>query len=216
MQNRILIFVLSCLLGSGLFLTSCSEEVSVDEEIIGEFVDGSMDKFHRLCRTGKFGCYDFVFPITVEFSDGTTASGDDAASLREAIQAWKESNPDSTGRPDIVFPIEVTTEEGEIVSVTEYSELRDLAIACRRSHRPGADICFNLVYPVEVEFPDGTILEAATRVALKTVVREWKRNGGEGRPSFVFPVEVEYEDGTVVSAASKEELQALREACAEE
>lgn len=215
MQNRFLIFTLSLLMGSGLLLTSCSEEVSVDEVIVGEFVNGSMDKFHRICRTGKFGCYDFVFPITVAFSDGSTASGDDASALRQAIREWKEANPDSSSRPDIIFPIEVTTEDGEVISVADYSELRELARECRRSYRPGADICFNLIYPVEIEFPDGSILEAATRIALKTAVREWKQNGGEGKPSLVFPVEVGYEDGTTASAASKEELRALREECSE-
>ncbi|MFT4566093.1 MAG: hypothetical protein ACI9FN_001047 [Saprospiraceae bacterium] len=222
MQNRFFILVfMTFLLGGGLFLTSCSDDLdSSQEEVIGNFIDASIDGIDRKCRTGHRGCFEFVFPITVTFADETTASPESYEDLRDAVKAWKESNPDATERPDISFPIEITTGDGEVVSLADADELKEIAKECKITMRQGRRAfrnCFHLVFPVSIEFADESVLTAETKVALKTALRAWKAanpDGGE-RPTLVYPITIEYEDETTEEVASKEDLQAIKEACRE-
>jgi len=223
MQNRIFISVLmTFLLGGGLFLTSCSDDLDTDqEEVIGNFIDKSIDGINQKCRTGHRGCFEFVFPITITFADESSASPESYEDLRDAIKTWKEANPDATERPDIAYPIEITTDEGEIVSIAEADELKAVAQECRMTMRPGRGVfrnCFHLVFPVEIAFADGSVLSAESKAALKIAIRAWKAthpNGGN-RPTLVYPLTIKYEDGTTEEVATKEDLQAIKLACREE
>ncbi len=220
MQNRIFILTfMTFLLGGGLFLTSCSDDLDgSDEEVIGNFIDKSIDGIDRKCRTGHRGCFEFVFPITISFADETTASPESYDALRDAVRAWKEANPDATERPDISYPIEITTGDGEVVSIADGEELKEIAKECRMTMRPGKGAfrnCFHLVFPVEIEFADGSVLSAETKGALKAAVRAWKAanpDGGE-RPTLVYPLGIEFKDGTTAEVASPEALQVIKEAC---
>ena len=72
-----------------------------------------------------------------------------------------------------------------------------------------------MVFPVTLEYPDGTTAEAEDRQALHQLLREWRMNnqGAEDRPSIAFPRDVMLEDGTVVTVNNEDELQALIDAC---
>lgn len=222
MQNRFFISIfMTFLLGGGLFLTSCSDDLDGDQEVvIGNFIDASIDGIDRKCRTGHRGCFEFVFPITITFADETTASPDSYESLRDAVKIWKEANPDATERPDISFPIEITTGDGEIASIADGEELKEIAKECRmtmRESRRNFRNCYHLVFPVEIVFADESVLTAESKGALKIAIRAWKEanpDGGE-RPSLVYPITIEYEDETTEEVASAEDLQAIKQACRE-
>jgi len=119
----------------------------------------------------------------------------------------------------------LTTEEGEVLSVESQEELRDLKIECRRAFRRDREnrirnffrrACFDVVFPVTVEFPNGSVLEAATPATFKVALREWKEaNPGrqEERPTLVYPLTVEFEDGTQTSVNSVDEIRALKDTC---
>jgi hypothetical protein len=85
----------------------------------------------------------------------------------------------------------------------------------RGQHR--GEACFILVFPLDVEFPDETVVTMNNRLDLKEQIRAWKKDnrGAEERPTIVFPIDVEYADGTRVPVASSDELKALKESCAE-
>lgn len=171
-------------------------------------------------------CFDLVFPITVSFPDGTTAEAADAEALRTLLSEWHDSNPDAEDRPTFVFPIEVETRSGEIVTIEDAEAFRELLHRC---HQLGQDCnghgdgpgnyfggpCFHIVFPVTIEFPDGTTAEAADRAELHQLIREWRaeNEGAEGRPTIAFPHDVELEDGTIVTVNSPEEVRALLEEC---
>ena len=224
MKNRIMKF---CFIAFAAFctmslVTSCSDSegdaVSV-ENFVGEaeFALGAEGKI------GRRGCYEFVFPITIDFPDETSATVDSYENLRETLRAWKEDNPDADERPMLAYPIELMTEEGDLISVADRSELRDLRRACRRAHfdgrwRPGKffrGACFKPVLPVTIEFPDGSTVEVASRSELKDALRTWKQENpdAEERPQVQYPITVEYDDGTQVEVGSKEELVELKEDC---
>ncbi len=222
LKSAIFSLTLSC-----IFLTSCQEDglfSQFQHEEIQEFVDQSLFEIEERGSLGRFGCYELVFPITLNFPDETSAEIEDYESFRTSIEDWKEANPDAEGRPELAFPIEVTTEEGELISVADMSELRELKRECagdfgRRGHRGHGGKCgkcFEIVYPVSLAFPDDTTVEFEDRQALKQAIRDWKEANpdAEERPSLVFPIEVQMEeDESIVEVASAEELKALKEEC---
>lgn len=203
------------------FLTSCDKENTISEEIVENFVDESVEAMDRSGSMGRGGCFELVFPITVDFPDGTSSEVDSYETLRGSIRSWKEANTESEERPSLAFPIEVVGQEGELISITSSEELRELRQTCRRNfikNNKKKDRCFKLVFPISLNYPDGTTTEYPDRRAMKQDLRAWKQANpdAEERPSLVFPVDVELEDGTIVSIASAEELQAQKDSCAAE
>lgn len=219
---KFLFAVLSLSLVGGL-VTSCSDTDDFELLNVEDYVDDSIHEMESLGKIGKRGCNEFIFPISVDFPDGTSSSVDDYETLKETIKEWKESNPEADEKPSLAFPIEVMTEDGELITVADREELKELRRACRRSHFDGPrrarrffrTACFKPVFPISVEFPNGSIFEAANRGSLKAALRAWKESAGETdeKPSVVYPITVEYEDGTQVEAASREELKALKDEC---
>ena len=97
--------------------SSCSEEASpVDVENYVIEATYELQKSHQI---GRPGCFELVFPVTLEFPDDTTAEADSYANIKETIRSWKESNPDVDGRPSLQFPIEVINEAGEMISIAD-------------------------------------------------------------------------------------------------
>ena len=220
--------ILLGLFAFSLFIVSCNkDEATTDETVIENFVDETVYAMHRDGNCGKFGCFEFVFPITIQFPDGTTTSTDDFDSLKDVLREWKTSNPDAEEKPTLGFPLEVVTQDGEVLSVTDRDELYELRKECRRDyyqtrdhrrHRGKGDRCFILTFPVTVALPDGSTVEAADRQGLKTLLRDWKTNNpnSDERPELIFPITVELEDGSTQTVNSREELQDLKQTCSEE
>lgn len=97
--------------------------------------------------------------------------------------------------------------------VTTYVE--DALTEIRDSVNVGRGHCYELVFPVTLQFPDETTVQVDSFGALKTALREWKEANPDSdeRPTLVFPIEVIAQDGTVISIASAEELKELRDSC---
>ena len=76
--------------------------------------------------------------------------------------------------------------------------------------------CYELVFPVKVNFPDSTQSgELASYEDIKTAIKEWRLDNPrtKGRPSLAYPYDVINEDGEVITITSRDEEKALREAC---
>lgn len=159
-------------------------------------------------------CFDVVFPAAVEFPDGTTTEVTSKEELRQTIKDWKEANPDATERPTLVMPFDIQLEDGTIVTIETIEDLQAAKEEC--GPRPNGPKCFKLVFPVTVDFPDGTSAEAADRQALRTLIKDWKMANPDAteKPSLAFPFDVELvEDGTIVNITSEDDLQAVKDAC---
>lgn len=216
------IFKISFVVALAIFstlLTSCEKEGVLSDEVVQNFVDESVEAVERSGNVGRTGCYEFVFPISVTFPDGSSNSLEDYESLRATIKAWKEANPEAEEKPSLAFPLEVVSQESEILTVNSTEELKELKMACRRNgrkdHKKG-DRCFKLVFPISISFPDGTITEFADKAALKTAIRTWKSENpeAEDKPMLAFPLDIELEDGTTVTIADAAALMAQKENCA--
>lgn len=161
-------------------------------------------------------CFTPVFPITINFPDGSSEEVANQEEAHEARKAWKEANPDATERPTIAMPFDVMLKDSTVLTIENEEDLAALKESCDdgRGHGPHAR-CFTPVFPLTIEFPDGSSVEVADKDAAKAAVKEWKtaNPGATERPSIAFPHDVELEDGTIVTVNSKEEVQALKESC---
>lgn len=233
MKNLKVLSFLFALLCIGM--TSCGDEFEQSELAdIENFVDGSISDIQDRVAAGKFGCVEFVFPITVEFADNTTATAADYEELHAVIKEWKENNLDEAenrrgNRPDLVFPVQVVNEDGEVIDITLQEELRAVYQECggrfgrgkkggKRGNKGRGYHCFSLVFPVTVDFADGTSQTFEDRDSLKAAVRDYKEENGRDaeRPTLAYPITVEYEDGNQTSVDSREALKELKETCSEE
>lgn len=199
-------FAFMALVGAGLFITSCSDEAdsAVDIETTENFVNQSVYSLQTEGNVGKLGCFEFVFPVSIVYPDGTTESVDDYEALRATIKAWFEANAESLGLsekdstrrrghgyladipwdmlPTLDFPVDILTDSAEIVTVEDREQLAELKKMCRKDfygnrgrHGHGkGDKCFSLVYPLTLVLPDGSTITGDDRKAIKSQLREWK------------------------------------------
>lgn len=208
-------------------LASCDKS-SLDVTSEDYFTLGAMDSLHRNGGCGRGSCFEFVYPITIKFADGTTAEVTSNENLRETIRTWKEANPDATDRPTLVFPLDVLASDGTVTTVASETEFKTLLATCKptggkgrggkgRGHKPGdgGQSCFKLNFPVTVQLPDSTTATAADAEALHTILHNWKKSNPTSRvrPTLVFPISVTLTDGTTQTVASKEALAELKESC---
>ena len=124
-----------------------------------------------------------VYPVTVTTADGDLVEIATRAEMRATLRAC-------AGAPEpcvsLVYPVQVTLGDRTATAETA-AELRELARAYRAADAGGPRP--QLVYPLTVEYADGTTAEVADR-------RGWREIRGAcrgARPdclSFVFPVTV--------------------------
>lgn len=204
--------------------TSCNDE-NIELTDVENFTDRAVDGLQKGV-VGKNFCLEFIFPISIEFVDGTTAEASDYENLHDTVKAWFEANEvekSKENKPQLIFPIQILNQEGEVIDVADEDELKELKSECPRQGKckkgkGGKGFkCFSLVFPVSLTI-DGEVQTFEDRAALKTAVRAYKEEAGDDfeRPTLVFPVTVEYEDESQVDVANEEELKALKEACKDE
>ncbi|NNE26401.1 MAG: hypothetical protein HKN09_06125 [Saprospiraceae bacterium] len=221
-KNLLKINALVAILLVGL-MTSCSKEED-NGTLVDNYVIESTYELQKKFRIGKAGCFELVFPVSVEFPDASTAEVDSYQNLKETVKAWKESNLDVEGRPSLVYPVEILDQEGEVISIDGPDALKEVIKECiqefrdgpRDHHRRGKfRACFDLVFPLTINFPDSTTLEVEDYKSIKMAVRTWKHNNPDSaeRPKLDFPIQIVYEDGTVEDIESVEDLKAAKRAC---
>jgi hypothetical protein len=214
----------------GLSIVSCNKESDASDVTSADaYAEEVVFRTQESTNLGRFGCYELVFPVTIQFPDASTVEVDSYEDMKEAIKTWRLDNRDVRTRPAIAFPYDVVNEDGEVITVDDEAEQRELRIACGRNffgnngpkgHNDRPKLCFKPVFPFSVSLPDGKIITLNSKEDKKVLhdaVKEYiKNNPGNGRkirPEFVYPITVQLEDGTTVVLNSKEELKALVASC---
>lgn len=215
-------FGLALLAVLAVSFTSCNRDAELVD--VESFTDSSIERLQSGV-VGKSACLEFIFPVTIQFTDESTAEITDYDNLHETIVNWfteNEVEKNRENKPQLIFPIQVLNQEGEIIDVASKEALRALKSECPKrgkcKGKKGKGFkCFSLVFPVTVTI-DGTDTTFDDRASLKEAVKAYKEEAGDEaeRPTLVFPVTVEYDDETQVEVASQEELQALKDDCKEE
>lgn len=220
MFKNSLIWVLAAFLG--LAVVACEQEdlnFNFTENGGEETIEGRHPRGHKALGD----CFDFVFPITVSFPDGTTTEAEDEEALKELMKAWRMDNRGAEEKPTFVMPFDIETEDGETLTIETEEAFQAVLEECKpeekdRKRRRGGlfDLdCFEPVFPLSFTFPDGETTEVADLDALKEAFKAWKEANPdvEGRPELVFPIDVTLKDGTVSTIEDEEALRALVEEC---
>lgn len=203
--------------------TSC-DSGNLDLVDVDNFTDASVERLQS-GAVGKNHCLEFIFPITIQFIDESSAEVSSYENLHETVKAWFETNDvekSKENRPQLEFPIQVLNMDGEVIDVASQDELGELKSECPKKGKckgkKGKGFkCFSLVFPVTVTI-DGTDSTFEDKASLRAAIKAYKEEAGDDaeRPSLVFPVTIEYDDESQVEVGSQEELQALKEACQED
>ena len=205
-----------------LTITSCTkEEVNVVD--IDNYTADAMYELERECNAGHKGCFEFIWPLTIDFPNGQSVEFDDYTSIRAGIRRWKAANLDVEGRPQLSFPLEIMGPDGTIYSIDSKAELKKIVRRCARAYWNLKDLrghfnteCFKVVLPVTIMFPSGRVVQFDTRVGLKSGLRAWKAEhpNAEEFPKLTFPVNVLIkETGNTVVIDSAADLIRLKETC---
>lgn len=215
------------------FAVACNKATDVATE---DLVDQALYTAQERGGMGRFGCYELVFPVTIVLPDSSTVEVDSYDTMKQTLRDYFEANgggqghgphqggPGNRPRISFVFPISVINEDGELITVNNEDELRDLRDACAgtfgnhdpKGHGQHGLKCFDLVFPVTIQFPDSTTAEAADRKAMRDLLRTWKQKNptSTDRPQLVFPLTVKMDaDGSLVTVNSADELHQLKEDC---
>lgn len=210
------------------FFFACTKS---DELTVEEAVDETLYSVQERGGMGRYGCYELVFPVGIVLPNGTTVEVDSYDAIKQQLRIWFEANSDRRrphrgARPliNFVFPISVVTENGDVLSVEDENALLRLRIECSgtfeqhgpRGHGRHGLSCFEIVFPITIEFPDGSTAIADSRQAMHQLLRTWQQNhpGEPVRPKMVFPINVKMsDDGAIVTVNSRDELRALKADC---
>lgn len=76
--------------------------------------------------------------------------------------------------------------------------------------------CFDLVYPLTIEFADATTASVSSKEEFRQAVKDWFEATGaeknaDNRPSFVYPLQIEL--GEVIDVQNVEELKEIAQQC---
>jgi hypothetical protein len=218
------LFSLFLLLASAGLLTSCEKEDTLSDT--ENFILQSTFEIQERSGVGMRGCYELVFPVTIQFADSTSQEVDGYEALKLAIREWFVANKGTDprpARPYLVMPYDVINDAGEVITIETKEELGVLRKACIQDKfdkdRPGHGSdrpCFKPVFPLSIEFPNGTVVTFDTPQALRHALHAWKKDhpgATDHHPMLVFPITVKMADGTLVVVNNKEELRALKEDC---
>ena len=167
-------------------------------------------------------CFRVVFPLTVEFPDESTAEVGSKRELYELYKDWMMNNPEAEGRPGIAFPYSIEFTDGTVVVVENRRDLLEAAWSCRRSRRPGhgrpyfnRNICYELVFPVTIAFPDETSVEVGNREEARAELEAWwETNPNEEEdPMLAFPYDIKLRNGDIVTIEDEEDRAEYRRRC---
>jgi hypothetical protein len=227
---KFLKFFLLAVIAIAATLTACNKN---DDTAVEDAVDQALYSAQERGGLGKYGCYELIFPATIVLPDSSTVEVNSYEEIKTALRTYFQSQ--GTGgnghhhhnRPKLsfVYPISVLSQDGEVITVETQEELIELRVACAGAtfgqhghggHGQHGLSCFDIVFPVTIQFPDSTTATANSRQEMRQLTREWRQNnpGVQGRTQVVFPITVKMtDDSTLVTVNSREELKQLKEDC---
>lgn len=220
-MNRMFKFSALIALIAMLGFSSCEQQEELIIEDFGPTTDtilfnGRGPQSPGLLRPGD-RCFELVFPVTLEFPNGTTEEVADKEEYLKAIARWKRSHPRDRRLPKIAFPYEIMLKDGTMTTIENMEDLKDVLENCRPMRRPHVKPCYKVVFPVTVKFPDNSTQVAGSAEEFKSLIEAWRQANpnAEGRPEIVFPYTVELPNGTKITLESLQDIRELIQACRE-
>ncbi len=213
-----LFFALSFVLVAGLAFSSCNKDEMTSLELNYQTPEDS---------TFFADCFSIVYPIELNFPDGTSTSIDSDEALESAIGTWYETQGEDAEDPVPTFPVEVLLEDGSTQTINNELELEELWDQCYPDDgyddHYGDDCfdeidfldCFEITYPIQLVGMDSTLISINSDEELEQALDDAYMEDRD--LEVVFPVEVTFlEDGETYTLTTEEEAEELFDACYEE
>ena len=210
-----LFFALSLVLAAGLAFTSCNKDEMTSLELNYTAPQDS---------TFFSDCFSIVYPIELNFSDGTSANIDSDEALESALGTWYETQGEDAEDPVPTFPVEVILEDGSSLTINDEAELDDLWDSCYDDYdlddHYGDDCfdeldfldCFSITYPIQLVGADSNLVTINNDEELEAALDQAYMDDTD--LEVVVPVEVtSTDDGTVFTVTNEEEAEELFDAC---
>lgn len=133
-------------------------------------------------------CFDFVYPITLSYNDGTVVS---VNSLDEIMELLQNETSDSYLN-GIAFPFQIDYfAEGVVITVLDESDFEDLNLSCGDGYYDDEDIvennCFELQFPFSLINIENEIFEVADSTAFYNLLENPET---AEIIDFVYPINV--------------------------
>ena len=159
-------------------------------------------------------CFELVYPVTVQYPDGNTIMANTEDELEQIFEDWEDQNgEDSETYPTLVYPFQVLDADSMTINVENMEQEVALWEQC---YGDEFEICFDVVFPVTVNLPDGTTTTADSEDALEDIYNAWLEQHGddtENCPEIAFPFDITLEDGITQTITNEEELDRVLENC---
>ena len=155
-------------------------------------------------------CFEIQFPIMVRVGDTTYTFGswEEADSVvYDLIEDLVEGEELDA---ELVFPINLLV-DGEVVVINTEADLEAIEDDCYDE-----EDCFSIVFPMTLNFPDGSQQEVNSEDELDTAIDDWEKanpNNDDDDIVPTFPFDVINMDSVTVSVLNLEQLEKLEEEC---
>jgi len=160
-------------------------------------------------------CFTLIFPISIQFPDGTIIIYDSEEAIWDGIEAWFDANPESEEDPTPIYPFDVLLADSTVFTVN--SEMDEDAIweECFGDIDIDFDLCFDINFPVTLIYPDGsTVAVNSYEEAENTVDDFYEANPDSEEDILVqFPITITLADGSVQTIDSEDALEEALETC---
>ena len=147
-------------------------------------------------------CFAIVFPIEINFADGSMLSITSGQELETAIDNWFAAQGENAEEPTLTYPVSVIL-NGESIEtlIQNEDELDDLLDACEDDYDL-AD-CFTVTYPVQGTLADGTTLTVNNDEELLVVLDSFDLED----LTLVYPINLTLDDGSSLVLQSDDDLE---------
>ena len=201
-----------------MMLTSCQDDLTTDQSILNYETE-----FAAAESAFTNSCFELVYPVTIELSDGSQLSVADQTEMRTAAKNDIETNGREVGKPDLIYPVEVIV-DGETQSIADQESLAAIVAECGGNSRGRSgnnrrggkgSSCFELSYPLTFAYTDGTMITVESREERKEAFTAYNEANPDvdERPELQFPVTVTLADDTEQVLATQEDFDSLKESC---
>ena len=216
-MKKFSLILVSLLTVVALFTTSCKKEIETIDDSKQVHESASVKSVINSLRTGvsqtgnpsqgqvayainSYLCFDFVYPISVVYNDGTVQS---LANDNEFAQAIANQSNQSY-IIDYVYPFDIS-QNGTVTTINNETDFMDAIDSCFTliDFTLAQMSCFDLVFPVSVELSDGSIVVANNQQEFEALFASQSIYPVD----MVYPFDIIQSGGTTITITNMIEFQ---------
>jgi len=160
-------------------------------------------------------CFEFEYPIGLVFPDGKVESINEEDEYYKVLKIWYKSNPKDKEKPGLEYPVNVIFKGEKTKTISNEKEMIDLKKYCDDKDGKDDEACFEMVYPLSYEMPDGVLITGENEDELNTAIKAWYEMNPDSKEKYrlVYPVDVLLKDGSTVTIENEAEMIELKKDC---